>query len=101
MPGNEMHRERQRRYRRRLCVERIPEASAVDIAVSAAVARFAEDAAKGSPSDAETVRRILVPSVEILEDRGYSRPAARRKVIQRLARRDAVSADAISGGQKL
>lgn len=88
--ANVAHQRRQRRYRERLRAAGRPEASAVDVAVAAAVAVYAVDvaeAAAGETSEAgAALRRIVKQAVRWLEYRGYSREEAKRAVRRRLGR---------------
>lgn len=91
--GTEAHRQRQRRYRTRLAVEGRPEASAVDVAVAAAVAGLvaeaaAEDRAGGHvPTTApELVGRVVRSALSGLVEAGYAREPAAKAIRRRLRR---------------
>lgn len=85
-PGLESQRERMRRYRARLRAAGRPEASAVDVAVAAAVAAYSARAAVDPSLDVEVLRSLLRDAVGRLEDSGYSRTEARRKIVRRIGR---------------
>lgn len=85
-PGNKGQRERMRRYRERLRTAGRPEASAVDVAVAAAVAAYSARAAGDSSLDVEVLRGLLRDAVGRLEASGYSRQEARRKIVRRIGR---------------
>lgn len=84
--SGEAQRRRQARYRRRLAIERRPEASAVDIAVAAAVAGYVGDAARDPSLDTRMLRRILQDAMHRLLSFGHDREAARAVVIRRMGR---------------
>jgi hypothetical protein len=86
MAGNEAQRERMRRYRERLRIIGRPEASAVDIAVAAAVAGHAAQAAKNPALDVTVLKGLLRDAVDRLVVAGNSRSEARRKIIRRVGR---------------
>ncbi|MGO4558108.1 hypothetical protein [Mesorhizobium sp. 2RAF21] len=94
-PGNEGQRERQRRYRGRLRAIGRPEASAVDIAVAAAVASHAARAAEDRSMDVAVLRVLLRDAVERLVAAGHAPEEARRKVVRRIGR----YSNAIPGGE--
>jgi hypothetical protein len=75
-----------RRYRWRMLAAGRPEASAVDIAVAAAVAAHAARAAKDPSVDAAVLKELLRDAVDRLVAAGHSRAEARGKVIRRVGR---------------
>jgi len=85
-PGRESQRERMRRYRERLRVAGRPEASAVDVAVAAAVAGYAGRAAADSTMDVGVLKGLLSDAVGQMVSAGYTRQEARRKLIRRIGR---------------
>ena len=85
-PGNAGNAERTRRYRGRLRAAGRPEASAVDIAVAAAVAGYAGQAAKDSEMDVAVLKRLLRDAVDQLVAVGCDRKEARTKLIRRIGR---------------
>jgi hypothetical protein len=85
-PENAQQRERMRRYRERLRIDGRPEASAVDIAVAAAVAGYAGRAASDSSMDIAVLKGLLSDAVGQMVSTGYSRTEARKKLIRRIGR---------------
>jgi hypothetical protein len=75
-----------RRYRGRLRMLGRPEASAVDVAVAAAVAGHAAAAASDPSVDVTVLRRLLRDAVDRLVASGNTKAEARRKVVQRVGR---------------
>jgi hypothetical protein len=85
-PGNEGQQQRMRRYREHLRAIGKPEASIVDIAVAAAVAGHAAQAAKDPAVDVTVLKGLLRDAVDRLVAAGNSRSEARRKIIRRVGR---------------
>ena len=84
--ANDRQQRRQRRYRARLCAAGQPEASAVDIAIAAAVAAYVGKAALDPSLEAIALKRILRDAVDRLANAGCDRQQARLKLIRRAGR---------------
>lgn len=82
----EAQRLRQVRYRRRLAGAGRPEASAVDIAVAAAVAAYVGEAAEDPALDTAALGRILRDAMQRLRRAGYEGKEARTVIIRRMGR---------------
>jgi hypothetical protein len=75
-----------RRYRARQRALGRPEASAVDIAVAAAVAAYSARAAEDPSLDVSVLKALLEDAVSRLEESGCKRREARRKLVSRIGR---------------
>ena len=80
------HRERQQRYRKRLAVERRPEASTIDVAVATAVAAFASAAARDPALHPQALQWILRCARRRLIDDGYDMEQVMRVLHRRMRR---------------
>jgi hypothetical protein len=87
-PANITHQEEQARYRARLAEERVPEATAVDVAAAAALAAYAalERRKRVPREDRKVIARLLEATVSILVAKGFSESASKRVAKRRLAR---------------
>lgn len=87
-PSNERHQQEQRRYRQRLRDQCVPEASAVDAALSKALAAYAR-VVRDEKRDPSALRAVLNAAAKLLENSGYDNRAAVARVKRRVGRRGA------------
>lgn len=84
--GSEAQRLRQRRYRDRLAATGCPEASAVDVAVALAVARYAGELRSNPKLGTSVLKMILNEACRQLVGAGYRRDSAKRVLLRRVGR---------------
>lgn len=99
-PSNADAQRRQRRWRKRLAVNGIPEGSAVDVAVAAAVTAYSAHLMRTkrmTPVRREVIDAILAAAGRMLVDDGYSDAGVRSVLLRRTTRwqRDKVISDLV------
>lgn len=84
---HEAQRLRQQRYRQRLAVRAEPEVSAIDTALSVAVAEMLTliDGRDPKPSIKDLINRSLTAGIASLKDKGFSGPASERLLKRRIS----------------
>lgn len=84
--GDAKHRERVRRYRKRLHADRLPEADQIYSAVAAAVGSAAKDL-KSPISGTALMSRIWDGAVAVLVAQGYDRDGSRGLLLRSLSKK--------------
>jgi hypothetical protein len=87
-PARENENGRTRAWRQRKAQAASPEASAVDIALAAAVAAYAAEADRSSGGYRKVLIALLRATVDLLVAKGFDRKEAGRMLRSRLARGD-------------
>lgn len=87
-PSGEAHRRQTEAWRTRMRSQGRPEACRVDVALAAALAVAMDDeAAAGAQTISPQTRAIFASAVAFLEDRGFDKVEAKRKIFDRVRKR--------------